>query len=375
MFAPPEGARVADMLGAAAALARLARIEAGAARADDLDRADWDLPARAQAALAQMGLGGLALDHPAHALSGGQLTRLSLAGILIARPDFIVLDEPTNNLDADGRAAVRQMLAQWRGGALVISHDRALLRGMDRILELSGLGARLYGGGYGLYAERKAAEREAAARMLEKAERDAGQIEREIQRAKERKARRDGAGKRWAAKGDIPAIILGAYADRAERSSGRGSQLADRQRDAARQALDTAEAEIERVRALGFDLPSTGLAPGKLALAFEAVSFAWPGQARLIENLSSQIRGPERVALDGANGAGKSTLIALASGAAAPHSGEIKRNVAAAVLDQRAGMLADEQTLLANVLRLNPAMNANAAHDALARMLFETRRR
>lgn len=373
VFAPPEGTRAADVLGVAEGMARLARLEAGAGVGDDLERADWDLPARIDAALAQTGLGGLPADHPAAALSGGQMTRLALAAVVIAAPDFIVLDEPTNNLDADGRAAVAAMLAGWRGGALVISHDRALLRGMDRIVELSGLGARAYGGGYDLYAGRKAAERESAARTLEKAERDLDQIEREIQRAKERKARRDSAGKSWAAKGDLPAIILGKYADKADRSAGRGALLAERQREEAQAALDAAAVEVERVRALDFALPSTGLAPGKLVLGFEQVSFAWPGRAPIIREFSFQMRGPERVALVGGNGAGKSTVIGLAGGALAPQSGAIRRGGEMALLDQRASMLRDEETLLENVLRLNPDLNANQAHEALARMLFRNR--
>jgi ATPase subunit of ABC transporter with duplicated ATPase domains len=99
-------------------------------------------------------------------MSGGQATRAALAALLIDQPDLLLMDEPTNNLDAEAREAVGSMLARWTGGALVISHDRAVLAGMDRIVELSGLGARVYGGGYDLYAQRKAEERAGAARDL-----------------------------------------------------------------------------------------------------------------------------------------------------------------------------------------------------------------
>ncbi|MFI4936046.1 MAG: ATP-binding cassette domain-containing protein [Caulobacterales bacterium] len=104
-LSPPAGAMLADLLGAREGLARLARLEAGQGDASDIDAADWDLPQRIDAALAQMGLAGRALDLPADTLSGGEATRAALAAILIAAPDFILLDEPTNNLDADGRAA------------------------------------------------------------------------------------------------------------------------------------------------------------------------------------------------------------------------------------------------------------------------------
>ncbi len=88
---------------------------------------------------------------------------------MIAEPDFIVMDEPTNNLDADGRAAVADLLERWRGGALVVSHDRSLLRRMDRIVELTSLGANVYGGNYDLYAARKSEAEAAAAHDLERA--------------------------------------------------------------------------------------------------------------------------------------------------------------------------------------------------------------
>src|SRR5579859_3624628 len=151
-LAPPAGASVADLLGVAEALARLARVERGEGGEDDLALADWTLEERMGAALDEVGLPGLDPARPATSLSGGEATRALLAGLLIDRPDLLLLDEPTNNLDVNARRLVAEVLADWRGGAAVVSHDRGLLRTMDRIVELSGLGARVYGGGYDLYA-------------------------------------------------------------------------------------------------------------------------------------------------------------------------------------------------------------------------------
>jgi ATPase subunit of ABC transporter with duplicated ATPase domains len=161
-FAPPPGAAVADILGAREGLDRIARIEAGAGTDEDLADADWTLEPRIDAALAAVGLDGLSLKHDAATLSGGQMTRAALAGLLVAQPALLILDEPTNNLDEAGRRLLAEVLSGWRGGALVVSHERTLLRQMDRIVELSGLGLRSYGGGYDLYAAQKA-EGEAAA--------------------------------------------------------------------------------------------------------------------------------------------------------------------------------------------------------------------
>ncbi|MDQ0463839.1 ATPase subunit of ABC transporter with duplicated ATPase domains [Caulobacter ginsengisoli] len=368
-LSPPPGASVADRLGIAEDLARLARAEAGEADADDLALADWDLEARVAEGLADMGLAGLALDRPAASLSGGQLTRLDLAGLLIARPDLILLDEPTNNLDAAARAQVASLLRGWRGGALVVSHDRALLREMDRIVELSSLGARVYGGHYDLYAERKAAERAAAERGLDLAEREADRAAREAQQALERKARRDAAGRKFAAKGSEPKILLGAMAERAENSGARGQQLAERRRAAAAEAIEAAQAQVERVRTLAFDLPPSGLAAGKMVLAFEDVGFGYGG-APVLEGVSLKLTGPERVAVVGPNGSGKTTLLRLAAGELAPTAGTVRRGAWAVLVDQQTAVLGQAGSVLDAFQRLNPGAGLNAAHAALARFLF-----
>lgn len=142
---PPPRASVADLMGVAGPLARLARIEAGAGAEDDFAEADWMLEARLAAALAEVGLAGLDLARPAASLSGGQVTRASLAGVIAAEPDLLILDEPTNNLDAAARDLVAAVLGRRKGGAIVISHDRALLRRVDRIVEISALGAQAFG--------------------------------------------------------------------------------------------------------------------------------------------------------------------------------------------------------------------------------------
>ena len=126
---------VADLFGATEALALLRRAERGDADAEELARADWTLEARMAAALDRLGLQA-GPETPLSTLSGGQRTRVGLAALVFNEPDFILLDEPTNNLDRDGRRAVIDLVAGWRGGAIVVSHDRELLETLDAIVEL-----------------------------------------------------------------------------------------------------------------------------------------------------------------------------------------------------------------------------------------------
>ncbi len=364
------GDTLADLLGLRSALARLRRLEAGTGSLADAAEADWTLESRLATALSDVGLAGVAADRRLATLSGGERTRAALAALIIAEPDLILLDEPTNNLDADGRDAVARVLAGWKKSAIVVSHDRALLRQMDRIVELTSLGARVYGGGYDLYAARKREEQGAAERDLDVAKRAAAAVERRIQTARERKARSDAQGVRSRAKGDQPKILLDAQKERSQRTAGGANQLADRQRAAAAEALSEAEAAVERVRLLSVHLPATGLPAGRTVLAFTGVGFAYADGERLFAQVDFVMTGPERVALTGPNGTGKSTFLRLASGIAEPSSGTVSRPVPSVMLDQSVAILDPGETILENFRRLNPAATPNQAHAALARFLF-----
>ncbi|MFE0757607.1 ATP-binding cassette domain-containing protein, partial [Inquilinus sp. NPDC058860] len=367
------GMTAADALGIAPALARLDRLLAGEGNEEDLAAADWTVEERAAAALPRLGLpADLDLRRPLGTLSGGEATRLALAGLLVDPPDMLVLDEPTNNLDADGRDAVRDLLESWRGGALVVSHDRGVLRRMDRIVELSGLGARVYGGNWDEYRARREADAEAAQRGLIHAEKEVTRLARERQAAVERKARSDSRARRSRASGSQSKLLLDAAKEWAGHTQARQSGLHDRRQEAAEAALAGARAAIERTEILAASLPSTGLAVGTTVLAFEHVSWSPPGATRpVLRDLSFILAGPERVAVTGPNGAGKSTLLRLAAGELQPDEGRVRRfGGGIAVLDQRAGGLRPDRTILQNFRAMHPEATDNACRAALARFLF-----
>ncbi len=96
----------------------------------------WDVEERSRAELHRVGLPDDVLDRRLGELSGGEVTQLALARLLLDAPDVLLLDEPTNNLDRDARERLVDVVDGWRGSLLVVSHDRELLEHVDRVGEL-----------------------------------------------------------------------------------------------------------------------------------------------------------------------------------------------------------------------------------------------
>lgn len=365
--APDE--TVADLMGIAAELDLIRRAEAGMASIDDLADANWMVEARAAEALAEVGI-DVALDARLIALSGGQRTRAALAGAVYARPDFLLLDEPTNDLDRDGRRAVRELLEGWRAGAIIVSHDRELLEAMDAIVELTTLGAAWYGGNWSAYCERKAIELAAAEQDLAAAQRRVAEVRRKAQQAVERQQRRDSAGSRKGARGDMPRILAGARRNRAEKSGGENARLANRQRAAAEQSLGELRDRVERLEALSATIAPTGLSAAQRVLDVNAVTFGYTLDRPVLRDITFVVTGPERIAIAGANGAGKSTLLALIAGRQRPLSGTVHSHVPFAFFDQRMEILDPRASIAENFARLNPEMDENGRRAAVARFQF-----
>lgn len=360
---------VASLFGVVDMLDLLARAEQGEADAEELANADWTLEARLYAALARVGL--QAEPHtPLATLSGGQRTRAALAALVFREPDFLLLDEPTNNLDREGRQAVIDLLAGWRAGAIVVSHDRELLETMDAIVELTTLGATRYGGNWTAYRERKALELAAAHRDLADAEKHAGEIARTMQAVAERKARKDSAGRRKRARGDTPRIVLGAMKERSELTSAASARLAENRQAQAGEAVASARERIEVLQPLTISVPATHLPTSRVVLRMENVTAGYSPEQPVIRGLSLVVTGPERIAVTGPNGAGKTTLLSLVTGDLQPSEGSVRLFTDIAMLDQRVSLLDSGLSIRDNFRRINPCADENTCRAALARFMF-----
>jgi ATPase subunit of ABC transporter with duplicated ATPase domains len=370
---PDESITLAKALEVADGLAMLVRLERGEGSADDMSHADWALEQHIAQVLSEVGLPDIMLSRTLATLSGGERTRIAIARLLLKQPDVLLLDEPTNNLDAAGREAIVGLLANWRGAAVIASHDRALLEHVDRIVELSPVGVTVFGGGWSDFAEAREARRLAAEAAVEKAETDVRKTSAVIQQRQERKGRKDSRGRAMRAKGDAPKMLLDARKGRAEATQSQNNRIAERQLAEATEALDEVRKRLEILTPLSVTIPSIGLPSQKLVLQFEDVVMERGGR-RLFGPLSFKVIGPERIHLAGPNGSGKTTMLGLITGEAQPSSGSIRRlEGRIAVLDQHADALDPTLSLLANMQAANPELDDNAAHLALARFAFRNK--
>lgn len=360
---------IVDLFGVRPQINVLAKAEGGTATLAELEDADWSLPSRIGAALSRCDLDadpGTALAQ----LSGGQRTRAALAAAIFANPDVLLMDEPSNNLDSEGRKALIELIRSWRGGMVVASHDRAILDEMDAIVELSPRGAKRYGGSFAHFQEQKRIEIAAAQHALADAQKHLSDAQAAAQTAQERKAHKDSRARRSRGDGGQPKMSLDARKEKSEGSDRALSKQSDAQLTAASAKVAETKAHIEVINGFRMDITPTGLPNDKRLLSIDGVTAGYACGTPVIENLSLDIVGPERIQIRGHNGSGKSTLIKLILGKLVPRSGHIERFVDAAFLDQHQTAFDREESLLEIFQERMPGTTKHTAYATLARFGF-----
>lgn len=363
---------VGEVLGVDAVIRALDAVESGDAAEEHFTAIgdDWDVRERTEAELDRLGLGGLALDRRLRTLSGGQIVSLGLAARLLRRPDVLLLDEPTNNLDLDARHRLYAVLDSFKGALLVVSHDRALLDGMERIAELGGGELRLYGGNFTAYEESVRVEQEAAEKSVRAAEQELKREKREMQHARERADRRQSNAARNLKSAGLPRIFAGNMKRGAQESAGRAGQMHAARIDDAKARLDEAGRALREDQRITLDLPDTAVPAGRNLFLGERMRVRL-GDRDVFgpEGIDLAVRGPERIALTGPNGAGKSTLLRLINGEL--EGGETKRaDGRIAYLSQRLDLLDAERTVAENFAGFAPHRPQADRMNLLARFLF-----
>ncbi|MFH8476511.1 ribosomal protection-like ABC-F family protein [Streptomyces sp. NPDC018000] len=365
---------VAEVLGVAAVIRALDAVESGDVSEEHFTTIgdDWDIEERTRAQLDRLGLADLALDRSLSTLSGGQVVSLGLAAQLLKRPDVLLLDEPTNNLDLEARHKLYDVLSDFNGCLLLVSHDRALLDRMERIAELGSDELRFYGGNFTEYEEAVRAEQEVAEKNIRNAEQELKREKREMQQARERAERRASNAARNLKNAGLPRIFAGNMKRGAQESAGRAGQMHAARVSEAKARLDDAGRALREEQRITLELPDTQVPAGRNLFLGKGMQVHHAGKAVFADGgIDLTIRGPERIALTGPNGAGKTTLLRLVTGDLAPDSGEIKRNDGRiAYLSQRLDLLDTDRTVAENFAAFAPERPETERMNLLARFLF-----
>ncbi|MER6066806.1 ribosomal protection-like ABC-F family protein [Streptomyces sp. NPDC001792] len=365
---------VAEVLGVAAVIRALDAVESGDVAEEHFATIgdDWDIEERTRAQLDRLGLADLTLDRSLSTLSGGQVVSLGLAAQLLKRPDVLLLDEPTNNLDLQARHKLYDVLGDFNGTLLLVSHDRALLDRMERIAELGSNELRLYGGNFTDYEEAVRAEQEVAEKNVRNAEQELKREKREMQQARERAERRMSNASKNLKNAGLPKIFAGNMKRGAQEAAGKSGTMHASRVSEAKARLDEAGRALRDEQRLTLELPDTQVPAGRNLFLGEGM------QVRLGDRdvfapggVDLTVRGPERIALVGPNGAGKTTLMRLVTGELTPDSGEIKRNDGRiAYLSQRLDLLDLDRTVAENFAEFAPERPEAERMNLLARFLF-----
>jgi len=296
---------------------------------------------RIHATLAGLGFAPELHHAKTSALSGGQLSRLGLAQVLMLETDLLLLDEPTNHLDLQAIEWLERFIAGYNGAAVIISHDRTLLdKAACKIVEVETRKARVWNGNYSNYLQTKSTlrlqeEREHTKRV-EMVERTLDFIARN----------KDQEGMRKTARG-------------------RKTQL----NRLLKENPDFLDKPADQ-KTISFSFGETGHT-SNLVLRCEGLTKSF-GDLTLFENLTFDVLRGERIGITGPNGTGKSTLLRLALGQIKPSAGSIRlgKTLRVGYLDQHGDVLDPAKTVLDEASSAGPGLSTEQIRNRLGAFLF-----
>lgn len=298
--------------------------------------------------------------------SGGQRQMAELTRVFSTGADIVLLDEPTNNLDADARNAFYDMLARHAGGAVIVSHDRDLLRHVDYIMELSHGTLSVYGGNYDFYMDARAA---ACARLTSQyidTQKRIAELNRTMMVAQRTRQHHDAKQKKDAANARRSKIAGNALRGKSQETEAKKRKLIQEKMDAQlarRQDLATQM----RDDIIKIPMPSKPFYSRDL-VRIENMTFGY-GARNMFRDFNFAMYGWAHVHLVGPNGCGKSTLLKLICGTLQPASGRIQTFGRIAYLNQDLSLLAPDKTVVENIMDV-AGISAHNAHVIAANFGF-----
>lgn len=280
---------------------------------------------------------------PIDTLSGGERTRLSMACLLLKKPDVFFLDEPTNHLDIGTLRWLEQYLKGYPGTIIVVSHDRYFLNSIvKKIFDIENHKLDIYKGNYMYYAQEKMRRREEALRRY-------GKQQTEIKRQEEMVRRMKQRGTEKLAKRALSREKKLDAMEMIEKPSATDRRMNIHFKEEYKSGTDVYIAE--------------GLSKG----------FGFGRNRReLFKDVDFDIKRGERICIVGANGIGKTTLLKIITDELRPDSGTLKKghNVEASYYDQTQERLTGSNTLLEELTQSYRLYSETEMRSILGRFMF-----
>ncbi|HCH0919762.1 TPA: ABC-F family ATP-binding cassette domain-containing protein [Vibrio parahaemolyticus] len=357
---------IAQFLETDSVLHALKQIEQGDASEHwfELVGEQWDIELKLKQQLAAMGL-PQDPDFSCARLSGGQLARLQLWQLFENETELLILDEPSNHLDTEAKQWLIESMRHFVGAILLISHDRELLREMEEIWELSGLGLQVFGGNYDVYAEQKRTELQAVERQLAQVDKQKKRLAEQAQKNREKADQRAAQGNKLRKDGSQPKILLDGKKNSATASTSnrnKNEQLRQVHLQAKERALQSRHEQLKAQKLYLADNPNRSRKVLSIQEGILPFGDSTP--------ITLQIFANDKVHLKGKNGCGKSTLLKALLGELSLLSGELQVNTPLYYLDQHFGAVNPNLSLLENVMETCQEMTESEARTLLAGIGF-----
>ena len=329
---------------------------------------DWNIEERSIAALDLWGLGQFTLSYPMNLLSGGEKTRVFLAGMDIHHPSVILMDEPTNHLDSSGRQRLYDWVEKYRSTLLVVSHDRTLLNLLPEICELEKHQINYYGGNYEFYKEQKTLMQEALQQRIEEKEKALRIARKVAHETAERRDKQNVRGEKSNIKKGVPRIVLNALQGKSEKSTSKLTGVHQEKAEKLTNERNQLRGSLSPTAALKTDFNSSSLHTGKILVTAKEINFSYHSNSinnDIQENsiskqqlwqapVSFQLKSGDRLRIEGANGSGKTTLLKLITGQLQPQEGTLTRTDFSYVyLNQEYSIIDDRNSILEQAYAFN----------------------
>lgn len=268
---------------------------------------------RSYGVLGSLGVDAFDADKTIGSLSGGQKTRLALARILLLSPQVLLLDEPTNHLDISMLEWLETWLANYPGGALIVSHDRAFLDNtVNTILDLDPIThtTHQYKGNYSDYLDQYLAEQERLDALYRDQVYQIQKMRRDIQRTKQQSLHVE-----------LTTTSRQPGVRRIAKKVARKAKSREKKLERYQESDDRVEKpKLSWQMKLEFS-PMTHIS--QEILRTEQMAIGYPDLAPFLQDINLVIRGGERIALTGPNGGGKTTLMRTIAGELPPLHGSV----------------------------------------------------